>query len=101
MDKNNNILYCSRNIIPAVKNKNCEINKNFVYKGHIGVFVFDKDYLINEYCNENTPLQLCEDIEWLKILEHGYKINSVEVQHGEVSVDTMDDYKYLLQKYGK
>lgn len=101
LDKNNNYLYASRNIIPGLKKK--EYDKNLTYYGHIGVFVFEKEYLLNEYLNDRTPYQLSEDIEWLKILEDGYKINSVLVdeESHERGVDVLNDYIYLKNKYGK
>jgi 2-dehydro-3-deoxyphosphooctonate aldolase (KDO 8-P synthase) len=97
LDKNNNILFCSRNIIPG--KKDMIFNNNNTYYGHIGIFVFDKEYLINDYIKENTSNQLSEDIEWLKILEQGYKINSVLVNNPEISVDIENDYLYLINKY--
>jgi 3-deoxy-manno-octulosonate cytidylyltransferase (CMP-KDO synthetase) len=97
LDNNNNILYCSRNVIPGCKNN--YFNKNYHYNGHIGVFVFDKKYLLNEYSKENTKNQLSEDIEWLKILEQGYKINAVLVDEYEIGVNTKEDYDFLINKY--
>ena len=72
---------------------------NFDYSIHIGVFVFRPSYLLNKYFNNNTRLQLAEDIEWMKIIEQGFKINSIEVKEQECGIDTMDDYIYLLNKY--
>ena len=40
-----------------------------------------------------------EDIEWMKIMEQGYKINTILVDFVERSVDTIDDYNYLSNKY--
>ena len=97
VDNNNNVLYCSRNIIPGGKEK--EINKNIEYYGHSGIFVFDKEYLLEKYLSEDTKYQLSEDIEWLKIIEQGYKINSILISNVEKSVDTQEDYEYLLKKY--
>jgi len=97
LDKNNNIMYCSRNIIPV--NKKQEIIENHPYKIHIGVFVFNLEYLMNHYRNNNTPLQLCEDIEWMKIMEQGYHINAVKTETHEIGVDTINDYNYLQKKY--
>ena len=99
LDNDNNILYCSRNIIPGTKKD--IINKNYEYNGHIGVFVFEKKYLLNEYSKENTKNQISEDIEWLKILEQGYKINAVLVNNYEIGVNTKEDYDYLINKYQK
>lgn len=98
LDKNNNILYCSRNCIPANK-KNVKDLSKCNYYAHIGLFVFDIDYLINNFMKNNTPLQLQEDIEWLKILEDGFKIISSCVNNYEIGVNTLHDYNYLIKKY--
>lgn len=98
LDKNNNIMYCSRACLPSNKQQCFDIN-NTRYFGHIGVFVFSKDYLLNYYQKENTPQQLQEDIEWLKIIEQGFKIISSEVSDYEIGVNTPEDYQYLLHKY--
>lgn len=97
MDNDNNIIYCSRNVIPSCKKH--LIIPDFDYSIHIGVFVFRASYLLNHYYNNNTRLQLAEDIEWMKIMEQGFKINSVCVKEQECGIDTMDDYNYLLSKY--
>lgn len=97
LNKNSDIMYCSRNIIPAFKSK--EYNEEYKYKIHVGIFVFDCEYLLNNYEKENTDLQLCEDIEWMKILEQGYKINAVQIENHEIGVDTIDDLNYLIEKY--
>ena len=97
LDNNNNIMYCSRNIIPSSKTNN--ILEGYKYKIHIGIFVFDSNYLLEQYKNNNTPLQLTEDIEWLKIIEQGFKINSVKVNNHEIGIDTITDYNYLKNKY--
>ena len=98
LDNNNNIIYCSRNCIPYNKEGKPDINK-VNYYGHIGLFVFDKNYLINEYCKTNTYLQIEEDIEWLKIIENGFKINSVCITDYEIGVNVEEDYQYLIKKY--
>lgn len=97
MDCNNNIIYCSRNVIPSNKVNN--IIPNYDYSIHIGVFVYNAHYLINHYYNNNTRLQLTEDIEWMKIIEQGYHINSVCVDEQECGIDTNEDYLYLVNKY--
>lgn len=97
LDQKSNIMYCSRNIIPGLKKTEFDIETT--YYGHIGVFVFDKDYLMNQYLNGNTPYQLTEDIEWMKILEDGYRINSVLAEDHEIGLDTPEDFKYLRDKY--
>ena len=95
LNKNNEILYCSRNKIPYCKGIECD------YYAHIGLFIFNTNYLLNEYIKENTPLQLCEDIEWLKVIEQGHKIKSFEVYNFERGINTIEDYNYLNNKYSK
>ena len=43
-----------------------------IYYCHINIFVFEKEYLINEYMKNNNSN---EKIEFLKIIDDGYKIN--------------------------
>ena len=98
LDKDNNIMYCSRNIIPGTKLEN--YNNSYQYMGHIGVFVYNCDYLMNNFENKNNnSLQKSEDIEWLKLLQDGYKINAIIVNKPERSVDTIEDLNYLKFKY--
>ena len=98
LNKNNCVLYCSRNCIPCNKQKIYDLSKS-KYFGHIGLFVFDIHYLRNEYMKENTPLQTEEDIEWLKILEQGYIIITSQVTDYEIGVNLKKDYTYLCEKY--
>ena len=97
LDTHNNIMYCSRNIIPV--NKKQQIIEGYKYKIHIGVFVFKMDYLMTSYRNYNTPIQLHEDIEWMKIMEQGFHINAVKTNTHEIGVDTLDDYNHLVNKF--
>ena len=100
IDNYNDIIYCSRTLIPS--NKKGEIIDGYSYLTHIGIFIF-KRWFLKKYMNHpDTPLQLMEDIEWLKIIEMGYKIKSFEVEEEcEIGVNTIDDYNYLIAKYGQ
>ena len=98
LDSNNNILYCSRNCIPANKNNKYDLSKQTFY-AHMGLFIFDLEYLKNHYMKKNTPLQIFEDIEWLKILEQGFKIKASIVTDYEIGVNLIEDYNYLIKKY--
>ena len=97
VDIKNNIMYCSRNVIPTNKTNN--VISGHYYNIHVGIFVYNKQYLLDEYLKENTTNQLIEDIEWLKIIEQGYKVNTIFVDSLEKSVDTIEDYTYLFNKY--
>lgn len=97
-DINNNVLYYSRNIIPW--NKKNEIIKNYTYKTFTGIYVFNRNKLEKYSKMNNTELQNEEDCEQLKIIENGYKIKTYPtLEFNEISLNTIEDYKYLLNKY--
>lgn len=88
-NQNGRILYCSRTPIPVTKQG--DLVDGHRYCIHIGVFVFRTRYLLDHYQRENTPLQLSEDIEWLKIIEQGFQIVTQEVPRSAPGVDTAAD----------
>ena len=81
------------------KEKKCIEEEKIKYKIHIGIFIFDTEYLMHEYVDVNTCYQTIEDLEWLKILEQNYLIYAIQSHQFEVGVDTLEDYNYLKNKY--
>lgn len=84
IDKNGYALYFSRSPIPHSK------TAGYYYK-HIGIYAYRKEFLMHYATLEDTPLQKLEDLEQLKVLEHGYRIKTVEVQEADLSVDYLTD----------
>jgi len=97
LDVNNNVLYASRALIPHTKTGDSV--PDHAYYAHIGIFVFRRSYLPLFLEHPDTPAQIAEDIEWLKILEMGYKIKSYQVPYYEIGVNTQEDFNYLSKKY--
>ena len=98
VDNDNNVLYYSRNIIPW--NKNNEIVDSYNYKTFTGIYIYNRNMLEIYGKMNDTPLQLMEDCEQLKILENGYKIKSFPtVEYNEISLNTIEDYNFLKKKY--
>ncbi len=58
---------------------------------HIGLYVYRKDFLLHYGSLPNTPLQLSENLEMLKILENGFRIRTVEVLCDSIGVDLPED----------
>jgi len=81
-DKNGKALYFSRSAIPY--------NATEHYQ-HLGIYAYRKEFLMKLQDLPNTPMQLKEDLEQLKILEHGYAIHTVIVNDAEISVDLPSD----------
>jgi 3-deoxy-manno-octulosonate cytidylyltransferase (CMP-KDO synthetase) len=84
-------LYFSRAPIPYSKTKRA------CYK-HVGIYAYRKDFLLKYVTLADTPLQLQEDLEQLKVLEHGYRIKTVEIQEDDLSVDYPEDI-YKVEKW--
>ena len=99
VNHNHQVIYGSRGIIPYHKSGNSQ--SNVKYLGHIGIFLFQKDFLFQFLNYYNTPAQSCEDLEWLKIIELGEKLSSFKVSEPEIGVNTIEDYNYLSKKYVK
>ncbi len=96
IDKNNNSLLFSRSIIPFNRVEN-DIN----YYKHIGIYAFRNSFLNKFKKYKQTNLELSEMIEALRIIEHGDNIHMIEIDHEQISIDTIDDFnkaKSLLNK---
>ena len=80
-------MYFSRYAIPYNQKKTSSI----VYYRHIGIYCYKKDFLLQYAILSPTPLQIAEDLEQLKIIEHGYTIKVTIVNDIAVGVDTPED----------
>jgi len=100
LNNNNDVLYYSRNLIPA--NKSGTVNNNIKYNTFTGIYVYNRSSILQYNLMDNTFLQNEEDCEQLKVLENGFKIKSYQTkEYNEVSLNTNLDYEYLLNKYYK
>ncbi|KAL9236409.1 hypothetical protein vseg_011085 [Gypsophila vaccaria] len=86
-------IYFSRGLIPF--NKSGKVNSNFPYLLHLGIQSYDAEFL-KIYPNlPPTPLQLEEDLEQLKVLENGYKMRVIKVEHEAHGVDVPEDVEKI------
>ncbi len=89
IDQKGRALYFSRQLIPG--NKASAFLANSPYYSHIGLYAYRKEFLFEYIKLPATPLQLTEDLEQLKVLEHGYLIQTAIVDHESLGVDTPED----------
>jgi 3-deoxy-manno-octulosonate cytidylyltransferase (CMP-KDO synthetase) len=61
-----------------------------VYK-HIGLYVYQRDFLLNYSALPVGPLEKAERLEQLRALENGYAIRVVETEYESLGVDTPED----------
>lgn len=88
-------LYFSRALIPAGKGLVFDPTKTY-YK-HLGLYGYRRDFLLHYSALQPTPLQLAEDLEQLKVLEHGFRIKTTIVESECMDVNTPEDIKKVEQ----
>ncbi len=86
IDCHKDLIYLTRSPIPHPKTR-----QKYVVLKQIGLYAFRKDFLLKYVQMKQTPLELVEGIEFLRILENGYKIRSVMTGFNPISVDTLSD----------
>lgn len=89
MDKQQNALYFSRAMIPS--NKKQAFSSKTPYYRHIGLYAFRPSFLLEYRQLPATSLQLEEDLEQLRVLEHGYRIKVAIVNQTSIEVDLPED----------
>lgn len=94
IDREQNALYFSRGLIPAGKKG---YNPEITYYKHMGIYGYRRPFLMHYAGLSNTPLQQAEDLEQLKVLEHGYRIKAAIVDRDCVGVDNPEDIKKVEQ----
>ncbi|XP_057976072.1 3-deoxy-manno-octulosonate cytidylyltransferase, mitochondrial [Malania oleifera] len=93
VDNRGYAIYFSRGLIPY--NKSGKVNPQFPYSLHLGIQSYDTKFLKIYPELPPTPLQLEEDLEQLKVLENGYKIKVIKVDHEAHGIDTPEDVEKI------
>ncbi|KAM7491834.1 hypothetical protein LguiA_034755 [Lonicera macranthoides] len=93
MDNRGYAIYFSRGLIPH--NKSGKANPQFPYLLHLGIQSYDTKFLKIYPELPPTPLQLEEDLEQLKVLENGYRMKVIKVEHDAHGVDTPEDVEKI------
>lgn len=95
IDQNQNALYFSRALIPA--GHGLKFRPENVYYRHIGIYGYRPEFLMRYGELPQTPLQLAEDLEQLKVLEHGFRIKAAVVDYFSIDVNNPDDIQKVEQ----
>lgn len=83
VDKNEDALYFSRNVIPS-NIKDGKLARTF---RHVGIYAYKRDFLLKFVNMPQTELELGEGIEPLRAMENGYRIRVHETQYSSIGVD--------------
>ncbi|MDH6058054.1 3-deoxy-manno-octulosonate cytidylyltransferase [Umezakia ovalisporum] len=85
-NQNSQALYFSRSPIPYYRNP----GPAPVFH-HLGLYAFRRDFLEIYSHLTPTPLEQCEGLEQLRVLEHGYPITVCQTSHAVLEVNTPED----------
>ena len=95
-------LYFSRAPIPFFRNSeidltgkrsNASSNQRLCGYRHLGLYVYQRDFLLQFAALPRTALERIESLEQLRALQNGYPIYVAEVDEHPIEVDTPDDLK--------
>lgn len=95
-------LYFSRAPIPFFRNSeidltgkrsNASSNQRLCGYRHLGLYVYQRDFLLQLAALPRTSLERIESLEQLRALQNGYPIYVAEVDEHPIEVDTPDDLK--------
>ena len=84
--RNRRALYFSRAPIPYYRNPGPAPVLH-----HLGLYAFRRDFLADYAKLSPTPLEQCEGLEQLRVLEHGYTIIVCATQQVVLEINTPDD----------
>lgn len=87
VDRNNDALYFSREPIPSRKKGSDRVPM----RKQVCIIPFRRDYLLRFNEMEESPLEIYESVDMMRILEHGEKVRMVPTECRSWSVDTPED----------
>jgi len=93
VDRQGYALYFTRAAVPFVRTGQLRP----VSWRHLGLYVYRRNFLLQLAQLPQTPLELAEGLEQLRVLEHGYRIATVETTVEAIGVDTPEDLERVRQ----
>ncbi len=85
-DENWNAVAFSRELITSVAD-----SLQHEYLIHIGIYGYSSDFLTQFTSLKQTPLELTENLEQMRAIEHGFKIKLLQTTYHSLSVDIESD----------
>ncbi len=96
----NRALYFSRSMIPFARQWRDGLlaAEPPVLFLHVGLYAYRRDFLLRLASLPRTPLEKLENLEQLRVLEHGYSILVGVVDERTVGIDTPEDYRAFVAR---
>ena len=93
VDKNSNALYFSREAVPSRKKGIIDVP---MYK-QVCVIPFRRDFLLEYNQMEQTPLEIIESVDMMRILENGLDVKMIFSDVQSYAVDTVEDLNHVAE----
>lgn len=97
VDFNNDALYFSREPVPSRKKGVTEVPM----RKQVCIIPFRRDYLLKFNEMQESPLEIIESVDMMRILEHGEKVRMVPTDKRTLSVDTAEDLARVIEMMGE
>ena len=94
-DRAGDAIYFSRCAIPFERGT----SSGTPYFKHIGLYVYQRDFLLAYSALPVGPLETAERLEQLRALENGYRIRVVETEYESLGVDTLEDLERVSKLF--
>ena len=95
MDQQQRALYFSRSPVPFPRHMDLstqeELPDDFRAYGHLGIYGYQRDFLLRYTAWPPTYLEQTERLEQLRVLENGHPIRVIEADHPSLGIDTPED----------
>jgi 3-deoxy-manno-octulosonate cytidylyltransferase (CMP-KDO synthetase) len=66
---------------------------------HLGIYAYRRDFLLGLAKLPRTPLEKLENLEQLRVLEHGHEILVGMVDEPTIGIDTPADYAAFVERF--
>jgi 3-deoxy-manno-octulosonate cytidylyltransferase (CMP-KDO synthetase) len=96
-DQNGRALYFSRSPIPYDRQA-AGIGALSLYRRHLGIYAYRKDFLKRYTALPQSPLEQCEKLEQLRAIENGFTILTAVVEKAWDGVDTPEQYAAFVSR---
>ncbi len=93
VDLHNNALYFSREPVPSRRKGSPVVPM----RKQVCIIPFRRDYLLRFNALPETPLEIIESVDMMRILEHGDSVRMVPCEAGTLSVDTQHDLDRVIK----
>ncbi len=97
-DRDGDAIYFSRLPVPFYRGGSGEEQAPEYFK-HIGLYVYQRDFLLGYSGLPVGPLERAERLEQLRALENGFRIRVVETEYESVGVDTEEDLERVRRLF--